>query len=199
MKIPIGTTFLFNRGTINTQTEPSLLLSTRYKSNSIIMKLIKFKIRRFKELVTGILLASGTQWSLVRLNVVDYVLDGFQFTNKKYVVSESEIEEGTMEYRVLSVKNRKEDTPAFDCPYLLDEVDSLYSFLKSNETLVAVGLHRQNIIYVGKIKDVGAKSFALDTYSTELQKTGIMNIEFAKVRYVQIHTDYLDSLSLLLG
>ena len=55
------------------------------------------------------------------------------------------------------------------------------------------------IIYVGKIKDVGAKSFALDTYSTELQKTGIMNIEFAKVRYVQIHTDYLDSLSLLIG
>ena len=163
------------------------------------MKLIKFKIRRFKELVTGILLASGTQWSLIRLNVVDYVLDGFQFTNKKYVVSESEIEEGTMEYRVLSVKNRKEDTPAFDCPNLLDEVDSLYSFLKSNETLVAVGLHRQNIIYVGKIKDVGAKSFALDTYSTELQKTGIMNIEFAKVRYVQIHTDYPDSLSLLLG
>ena len=163
------------------------------------MKLIKFKIRRFKELVTGILLASGTQWSLIRLNVVDYVLDGFQFTNKKYVVSESEIEEGTMEYRVLSVKNRKEDTPAFDCTNLLDEVDLLYSFFKSNETLVAVGLHRQDIIYVGIIKDVGAKSFALDTYSTELQTTGIMNIEFAKVRYVQIHTDYLDSLSLLLG
>jgi hypothetical protein len=163
------------------------------------MKLIKFKIRRFKELVTGILLASGTQWSLIRLNVVDYVLDGFQFTNKKYVVSESEIEENTIQYRVLSVKSRIEDIPTLDCPNLLDEVDSLYSFLKSNETLVAIGLHRQDILYVGKIKDVGTKSFSLDTYSTELQKTGIMNIEFAKVRYVQIHTDYLDSLSLLLG
>ena len=100
------------------------------------MKLIKFKIRRFKELVTGILLASGTQWSLIRLNVVDYVLDGFQFTNKKYVVSESEIEENTIQYRVLSVKSRIEDIPTLECPNLLDEVDSLYSFLKSNETLV---------------------------------------------------------------
>ena len=163
------------------------------------MKLIKFKIRRFKELVTGILLASGTQWSLIRLNVVDYVLDGFQFTNKKYVVSESEIEENTIQYRVLSVKSRIEDIPTLDCPNLLDEVDSLYSFLKNNETLVAIGLHRQDILYVGKIKDVGTKSFVLDSYDTELQKSGLMKIDFTKVRYIQIHTDYLDSLSLLLG
>ena len=35
------------------------------------MKLIKIKIRRFKELVTGILIRSGAKWSLIRLNAVD--------------------------------------------------------------------------------------------------------------------------------
>ena len=65
--------------------------------------------------------------------------------------------------------------------------------------LVAVCLHREDVLYIGKIKDVGTKSLVLDSYDTELRKSGVMNIEFTKVRYVQIHTDYLDSLSLIIG
>ena len=67
------------------------------------MKLIEFKIRRFKELITGVLLSSGTKWSLIRLNAVDYVLDGLQFTNKKYIVYEDVIKENTMLHKILSI------------------------------------------------------------------------------------------------
>lgn len=163
------------------------------------MKIITFKIRRFKEFVTGILLASGTQWSLIRLNVVDYVLDGYQFTNKKFVVCESEIKKCTMLYRILSIKSRKADISSLENLDILDDNEMLYSFLKRNEILVAICLHREDVLYIGTIKDVGTKSFILDSYDTELRKSGIMNIEFAKVRYVQMHTDYLDSLCLLLN
>lgn len=162
------------------------------------MKLVELKIRRFKELITGILLDSGKQWSLIRLNVVDYVLDGFQFTNKKYVVSENEIKESTMQHRILSIKNRAESMLSLD-DNILDENGLLYSYLERNDILVAVCLHREDVLYIGKIKDVGTKSLVLDSYDTELRKSGVMNIEFTKVRYVQIHTDYLDSLSLIIG
>ena len=64
--------------------------------------------------------------------------------------------------------------------------------------MVAICLHREDIIYVGKIKDIGLKSFSFDSYGTELQKSGILNIEYSKIRYIQIRTDYLDSLCLLL-
>ena len=52
--------------------------------------------------------------------------------------------------------------------------------------------------YVGKVKTINLKSFVLDTYDAQLKKSGDMTIEFNKVRFIQIHTDYLDSLSLLL-
>ena len=162
------------------------------------MKIIELKIRRFKEHITGILLGSGIQWSFIRLNVVDYVLDGFQFTNKRYVIYENEIKECTMLYRILSLKNKIEDIPSLDNPNILDENDSLYSFLSRNEILVAVCLHREDVLYIGKIKDIGPKSFVLDSYDTELRKSGMMTIEFNKVRYIQMHTDYLDSLCSLL-
>lgn len=64
--------------------------------------------------------------------------------------------------------------------------------------MLAVCLHREDTIYVGKITDVGLQSFVLDSYDTELRKSGIMNIEYNKIRYIQVHTDYLDSLCLLL-
>ena len=162
------------------------------------MELIEIKIRRYKTLIKGILLGSGAQWSFIRLNVVDYVLDGFLFTNKQYVDRETEIEESTMLHRVLSLKNKAEYIPALESPSILNENGSLYSFLKRKEILVAVSLHREDILYVGKIKDVGPKSFILDSYGTELEKSGLMNIDFTKVRYIQIHSDYLDSLGLLL-
>jgi len=162
------------------------------------MKLIEFKIKRFKELITGILLGSGTKWSLVRLNVVDYVLDGFQFTQKKYVVSENEINESTIKHKILTIKNGTEDICPLDNPNILNDDSMLYSYFKEKELLVAVCLHCEDEIYVGRIKDVRPKSFVLDTYDTELQQSGMMKIAYSKVRYVQIHTDYLDSLNLLL-
>ena len=167
-------------------------------TNSKTMKLIKIKISRFKSLVTGILLSSGKQWSLVRLNVVDYVLDGYQFTNKKYVIYDVNINESTMLHKILSIKNETENIPLLDNKNILDDNNLLFSFLKKENLLVAICLHREDIIYVGKIKDIGLKSFSFDSYGTELQKSGILNIEYSKIRYIQIRTDYLDSLSLLL-
>ena len=162
------------------------------------MKIIEIKVRRFKELVTGILIDSGKKWSLIRLNAVDYVLDGYQFTNKRFIVRESEIKESSMLHKILYIKNKVEGIPNIKMSNILDDNKLLFSFLNNNKLLVAICLHREDILYVGKIKDVGQKSFVFDTYDTELQKSGIMNIEFTKVRYIQMHTDYLDSLCLLL-
>ena len=167
-------------------------------TNNRIMKLVEIKIRRFKELVKGILLGSGTEWSLIRLNVVDYVLDGYQFTNKKFVVYESEILDNTMLHRILSIKNKTEDIPPFKDINILDDNELLFSFFKRNELLVAICLHHEDILYVGKIKEIRHKTFVFDTYNTELQRSGILNIDYSKVRYIQMHTDYLDSLCLLL-
>ena len=167
-------------------------------TSSKTMKLIKIKISRFKSLVTGILLSSGKQWSLVRLNVVDYVLDGYQFTNKKYVIYDVNINESTMLHKILSIKNRKEVLTPLERDNILDENILLFSYLKRKGILVAICLHREDILYVGIIKDVGQKCFLFDSYDTELQINGTMSIDYTKVRYIQMHTDYLDSLSLLL-
>lgn len=162
------------------------------------MEIVKIKIKRFKELVTGILLGNGTRWSFVRLNVVDYVLDGFQFTNKRYISDTYEIKEDTLQYKILSIKNKaKEIFPRLFLD-ILDDDNLLCSFLKEKNLLIAVCLHREDVLYVGKVKEVNFNFFTLDSYDTELRKSGIIKIEYSKVRYIQMQTDYLDSLCLIL-
>lgn len=162
------------------------------------MELVKIKIKRFKELVTGILLGNGTRWSFVRLNVVDYVLDGFQFTNKRYISDTCEIKEDTLQYKILSIKNKAKEILPRLFSDILDDDNQLCSFLKEKNLLIAVCLHREDVLYVGKVKEVNFNFFTLDSYDTELRKSGIIKIEYSKVRYIQMQTDYLDSLCLIL-
>jgi hypothetical protein len=162
------------------------------------MELVKIKIKRFKELVTGILLGNGTRWSFVRLNVVDYVLDGFQFTNKRYISDTYEIKEDTLLYKILSIKNKAKEIFPRLFSDILDDDNLLCSFLKEKNLLIAVCLHREDVLYVGKVKEVNFNFFTLDSYDTELRKSGIIKIEYSKVRYIQMQTDYLDSLCLIL-
>ena len=162
------------------------------------MELVKIKIKRFKELVTGILLGNGTRWSFVRLNVVDYVLDGFQFTNKRYISDTYEIKEDTLLYKILSTKNKAKEILPKLFSDILDDDNQLCSFLKEKNLLIAVCLHREDVLYVGKVKEVNFNFFTLDSYDTELRKSGIIKIEYSKVRYIQMQTDYLDSLCLIL-
>ena len=129
------------------------------------MELVEIKIKRFKEPVTGILLGNGTQWSLVKLNVVDYVLDGFQFTNKRYVASNCPIKEDTLQYRILAIKNSSKDISSKIDLNILEEDKLLYSFLKNSNILVAICLHREDVLYVGKIKGVNTNNKITDIHN----------------------------------
>ena len=48
------------------------------------MELIDVKISRRPKLIRGVKIKEGNQWVLVNHNLVDYVLDGYSFINKKY-------------------------------------------------------------------------------------------------------------------
>lgn len=162
------------------------------------MKLLEIKIRRFKELITGILLKQGTHWYLAKQNVVDYVLDGFICINRHFIMYENEIHKDTILYKILSLKNGTKKDPDIYNDSILNGYDSFFSFLQTNQILVAICLHNEDAVFVGKIKDVSDMSFLLSSYDTDLNESGTMKIPFNKVRYIQMHTDYLNSINMFL-
>jgi len=165
------------------------------------MELLEIKIIRFKELLYGILLGEGTQWTLTKAQKGDYMLDGYNFINNKYIVYKNCIPESTKEYKILSIKNESEEKKyddGFDDPSILNDYRSLFTFCKEKDVLVSVYLHSQDFIYVGKIKEVRSNSFVMEKYDVNMTIFDYENISFEKIRNLAMHTDYLESLNLLL-
>ena len=77
----------------------------------------EYKIKRYKDSVVGISLGKGTQWSLMRNNPVDYVLDGYQFVNRDFIQEEHIIQDDIMLCKILPLKQKEEKLP-FLCNYL---------------------------------------------------------------------------------
>ena len=118
--------------------------------------------------------------------------------NKSFIEDESQISESTLLYKILSHKADISNNLYHIAPHILDNTEQLCEYLLNCGVLIGVGLHKSDVIYVGKIREITATSFLLNSYDTELSESGIKRIDFEKIRYIQIHTDYLDSLSMIL-
>ena len=89
----------------------------------------EYKIKRYKDSVVGISLGKGTQWSLMRNNPVDYVLDGYQFINSDFIQEEHIIQDDIMLCKILPLKQKEEKLP-FASPELLDSNQACWIVIK---------------------------------------------------------------------
>ncbi len=78
----------------------------------------------------------------------------------------------------------------------LNVSSEFFQGLKKKNYLLSVGLDRSDEIYVGWIKKIYEKSISLNTIGTHTEDTGMMNIPFDRIRFINIDTDYLNSLNL---
>ena len=78
----------------------------------------------------------------------------------------------------------------------LDNNTDLFQSLKNKSCLLGVGLNKKDIFFVGRIENIYEKSISLRTIGTFTEDCGMMNIPFDKIRFVDIDTDYLNSLNL---
>lgn len=184
---------------IHTDYLDSLSIALQHRNQHFNMKIIRFNIKRYKNdgFVQGILCGDGQEWNCVHLNETDYFIDGFQFTNKRYIENENYLLEDTFHYKImLHKKNSTKGLPKF-YNKLLDSTQNLCNYLCTKIELVAIGLHRSDEIFVGRIIEVTESFIKLFSYDTEMKEDGLMKIKLSKIRFIQIHTDYLDSLSLM--
>lgn len=164
-------------------------INKRLKVICKIMRVVDVKISRFPDMIRGLVLGEGSQWLAMAENVVDYVIDGYVFINKVYIKQIIEFPHDTIEYGILSLKCPSPLTPRLDS-YL-----ELIEYLKDADLLIAVGLHDQKSILVGRVINVREKSFVLHPIDTNIQELSCMEINCEKIRYISVNSDYLSSIS----
>lgn len=162
------------------------------------MELITYHILRYKDSdYSGILLKKSHNWTLIKNNVVDYVLDGFRLINNKYMSHECEIPEGDITHRILRRKYDIEcDRQMVDAIDMEDDV-LLFSYFQTNDILLAIGTNRESVVYVGKVLKVNRCSCEFQLYDKEYNVCNRSTFKYNQIRYIEVDTDYVRSLSLL--
>ena len=162
------------------------------------MEIIEFRISRYGNTpIFGVCLSEGQNWLVIRENEVDYSLDGIKFINKKYIRHRTIVDKDTMKHEILSLKYMDyEKDKCFIGNFNLNVSSEFFQGLKKKNYLLSVGLDRSDEIYVGWIKNIYEKSISLRTIGTFTEDCGMMNIPFDRIRFINIDTDYLNSLNL---
>lgn len=167
------------------------------------MKIIEYNIFRYGgRIQCGVLLNDGIQWMCTKDNVVDYVLDGIVFTNKKYVRNLHEVSlngPNAMTAQIIPLKyNQFEEDVEMIQDINLDNHRLFFNRIMSNGRLIEIGLASKDAVYVGSICRVHEKSFVVNMLDTEANFDETKRISFNSVRFIKIYTDYLDSLDLFM-
>ena len=153
------------------------------------MNIVDVKISRYPNLIRGVVVEEGEQWVVLKENVVDYVLDGFLFINKRFVKRMDEIPHDSLEYKIISMKNPQ---MSFAC---LDNYVSVMEYLKSRKLLIGIGLEKQSFVLVGYIGDIFEKRIVFHPIGADLKDLPQITIDYRTIRYVSIKSDYLLSIT----
>lgn len=158
------------------------------------MEVIKIKIDRYKEVITGLKISEGVDWIMIAYNDVDYVLDGIKIINRKYIKHIDSILDPDMKGKILNFKYRKFDDKVGALN--LDNTLDLFRAIDAEDLLISIHLHSADFIIVGKIVSLSEGGFTVNTIDAEGEPSTQESFKFDKVRVVDLHNDYLYSLEL---
>ncbi|MBT1688394.1 hypothetical protein [Dawidia soli] len=155
----------------------------------------RIKIKGYKGLLDGLLVSTGRTWVLFRDNPYDYLLDGFVFVRKKFLLREVESEAVAFKREIFDLKGEFMDN------YLdlnLDADRELFTYFQKTGGLVSVGRHVEHSILVGWVEEVYERSFRLRLVDRRGNILGTRSLSYDVIRSVGFGNDYLKSLMLMM-
>ncbi len=154
-------------------------------------KLIAIDFNSGKTRMEGILLSRNKDWSLFLDVVGDYVIDGFALVNNKHIRKWQRDEKEIFTEKVIKAKGYSSVLP-----FTIEHLDTQQIFEQlQKELLVSVDVYRNDVIFVGKIVEIKAKSIVLKQINTKGLWLETESYTYQSIWIVKIGTDYSNSLT----
>lgn len=164
------------------------------KKKKYIGKLISVKFKDRKKTVDGYVIDYNDDWTLMKYNPVDYIMDGYViFSNKNIEGFRRDIEEKWRE-KVINLKGlqsiENENVPLNDLPKILE-------FLTDNFGLFLVYTNKENVCYLCRLRSINNNELVMDSLSPKGKWDGELKFKTGDIRKIEFNTDYINSLKLV--
>lgn len=162
-----------------------------------IGELVSFKLNNRIEPIYGIVVDYNDEWTILKHNPVDYVVDGFLIINNSKIKGFRKDSEEKFRGKVIKLK----EVAFGDIRIQIDlnSKQNIFESISSKYKLVEFELKSEHIVYIGKITSVEDKFIHIKSLSpTAKWNKEPKKIRISDIRLIQFDNDYLNSLNLLL-
>lgn len=144
--------------------------------------------------IAGLVVDYNDDWTLLKYNAVDYVVDGYIIVRHKNTEGFQRSTEEKFREKVIRVKGlsvtEKDRIP-------LNNLDAILSFISKQHGLFAIYLKSEKACYVGKLASITGKELLIKSLTPKGKWSNQMKFRTGDIRTIEYDTDYLNSLKLL--
>ena len=164
------------------------------KKKKHVGELVSVKFTDRKEPIYGFVIDYNDDWTLMKYNPVDYMIDGYIIFKHKNIKGFRRSAEEKFKEKVIRLKGlestEKELVPITDLATILKHLTakfSIFQFYTKSESAC----------YLGKLKSLDSKRLIIDYLNTKGRWDKQLTFRPGDIRVIEFGTDYIKSLQLV--
>lgn len=153
--------------------------------------LYSVKLKRRKDLLQGIIIDSGLEWTLFNEVPVDYLIDGYLLIRNKYIESFTRSEDEIFREKIIKSKISISDL-TINMP--LNNLFDLLEFFMKNEIIIQIDLHDDTVMYLGIITNIFRRTIKMKSLLPSGTWGNQDSYIIENIRTIRFNNDYIFSL-----
>lgn len=168
--------------------------SSPMKKKKHIGQLVSVHFSDRKTPIYGYVIDYSDDWTLLKHNPVDFIVDGYVIVRHKNVAEIRRSKEEKWKEQVMNLKGLK---PTGNEHVPLTNLETILQHLTEKAGVFQLYTKSEKACYLGRLHSMDAKVLVLDNLNTKGQWDGQITFKPGEIRVVEFDTDYSNSLMLV--
>lgn len=164
------------------------------KKKKHIGKLVSVKFMDRKTSIYGYVVDYTDDWTLMKYNLVDYVIDGYIVFRHKNIDGFYRNEYEKWKEKVINLKGLQ---PTDNDIIPLTNLETILKYLTENFGVFQVYTKSETACYLGRLKSIDKKELVMDNLNPKGKWVGEIKFRTADIRIIEFDTDYINALKLI--
>lgn len=166
------------------------------KNKKYINRFISFNFSDRKLPVSGFLLDYTDEWTLLKYNPVDYVIEGYILLRNKNIKGYLRGADEKWKEDVLKLKGIQ---PCKEEHIPLDGIETILHHLSNTFGVFALYTKSKHVCYIGRLKSIDKKVLVMDLLNVKGKWDGEEQFKLNDIKVIEFDTDYINTLKLVLA
>jgi hypothetical protein len=156
-------------------------------------KFVTFKYRNRKNYISGFLIDLNDDWTLIKYNPVDYLIDGYMLLKTNYIIKYKRDDDDKFKENVLYAKGME---PTDADKFSLTNIYETLKLVSDKFGAFDIEKKDENACYIGKLIKFDKKKIIMQMIDPDAEWSDTGKFSLKKIRTIQFDTDYINSLLL---